>query len=107
MAAADVGGEVGVAEAGVGQAVAEGVADRAVEGVVAAVADEDALAVADMALLAGEVEVGRGVLQPQRERLGQPSRGVGRAEQQVGGRAAGALAGQPALQHRLGVLFPL
>jgi hypothetical protein len=106
-AAGDVGAEVAIGEAGIGQAVPEGVADLAVEGVEAAVADEDAFAVADVAGLTGEVEVGRGVLQPQRERLGQPSRGVGRAKQQVGGRAAGGLAGQPAFQHRLGVLLPV
>jgi Integrase core domain len=74
MAAGDIGGEVGVAEAAVGQAVPEGVADLAVEPVVAAVADEDALAVADVPGLTGEVEVGRGVLESQRQRLGQVSR---------------------------------
>ena len=72
--------QVGVVEGGVGQAVAERVADLAVERVVAAVADEDALAVADVPGLAGEVQVRRGVLEPQRDRLGQPAARVRRAE---------------------------
>ena len=75
--------------------MAERVADLAVERVVAAVADEHALAVADVAVLAGEVEVGRGVLQPQRERLGEPPARVRGAEQQVGDGAA-ARPGRPA-----------
>src|SRR5260370_20739 len=50
--------QAAVAEAGVGQAVAERVGDRPVRGGVAAVAGEHPLAVPDVAFLAGEVQVG-------------------------------------------------
>ena len=64
VAPGDSGGEVGIGEARIRQAVPERVADRTAERVVAAIADEDALAVADVPGLPGEVEVGRVVLQP-------------------------------------------
>ena len=54
-------------EAGVAQAVPEGVArlDRAV--VIAPVSHEDALAIAKLTVFAGEVVVGRAVLEPVRD----------------------------------------
>ena len=68
--------------------------------VVPAVADEQALAVADVRELAREVEERRGVLEAQRDRLGELRRRVDLAEQHVGGRAAAGLAEQPGLEDR-------
>src|SRR5690348_11670262 len=58
--------QVGVLERGVGQAVAEWIAGVVPHGVIAAIADEDAFAVPDVPLLAGEVQVRRVVLQAPR-----------------------------------------
>jgi len=57
--AGDGGGEVRVREAGVGQAVTEGIGDRNFRLVVAAATDEDSRAVSDVARFAWEVQVGR------------------------------------------------
>jgi hypothetical protein len=57
--------------------------------------------------LPGEVEVGGGVLEPQRQRLCEPAARVGGAEQEVGDRAAAGLSRQPALEHGAGVPFPV
>ena len=86
--------------------MAERVAHVAAERVVAAVADEDPLAVAHVPGLAGEVEVRRRVLEAHGQRLGEPPARVRRPEQQVGRGAARGLPGQPALQHRRGVRLP-
>jgi hypothetical protein len=86
--------------------VPERVGDLPARGVEPAVADEHPLAVAHEALLTGEVEVRRGVFQAQRDRLGQPTAGVGSAGEDIGDRPAHRLAAQPALQHGGRVLFP-
>jgi hypothetical protein len=63
--------EVGVAERGVGQPVAEGIVDLQLAGIEPAVANVNALTVSDMAHFAGEVKVRRGVLEPYRHGFGQ------------------------------------
>ena len=59
----------------------------------------DALAVPYVGVLAREVEVGRAVLYADRNRLGQTSRRVDRAEQHVGDRATTGLAEQGAIEN--------
>ena len=86
--------------------MAEGVADRPVDGVVVAVADEEALAVADVALVAREVQVGRGVLQADRHRLREAAGRVGLAEEHVGDRAAAGLAAEPTFDQGLHSVLP-
>ena len=91
--------KVRVLEVGVAQAVAERVADRGLAGVVPAVAHEDALAVAHMPVLAREVQGRGGVLEAQRDGLGQAAGGVHRTGDDVGQRAAAGLAAQPGGKH--------
>ena len=76
--------------------------------VVAAVADEQPLAVAHDLGVAGEVEVGRVVLQPVRDGLGQPPGRVDLPGQHVGDSAPGGLTAQPGLDQCLacGVTSP-
>ncbi len=89
-----------VREGRVREAVPEG--ERHVErpGVVPAVADQDAFAVPDVPELAGEAPERRGVLQTQRDGLGELAAGIDLAEQHVGRRRATRLAQQPALEDR-------
>ena len=89
-----------VLERGVGEAEAERVGHLLLAGVEAPVADVDALAVAHVPVLPGEVQVGGVVRQLERDRLGQPAGRVDHAEQHVGDRAAAGLPEQPALQDR-------
>ena len=95
--------QVGQRERRVGQPEPEGEGDVGVGAVVAAVADEQPLAVAHGLGVAGEVEVGRVVLQAVGNRLGEPARGVDRAGQDVGDGAARGLAAEPRLDERGGV----
>ena len=60
-----------VRKGGVAQAVAEGELHGHLLGVVVAIADEQPFAIAHLAPFAGEVEIGRGVGQLEREALGQ------------------------------------
>ena len=90
----------------VGQAEAERETDLLIGPVVRAVADEEALAVADDPETTREVEVRRVVLQPQRHRLGQLPRRVDGTGDQIGRGTTGGLTAQPALQDRRGVLLP-
>ena len=68
--------------------------------VVPAVADQQALAVAHVSELAGEVAEGRVVLEPHGHRLGELARGVHRTVEHIGDGAATGLAQQPALDDR-------
>jgi hypothetical protein len=70
------------------------------ERVVRPISDEDALAVPHEALLAGEVEVGRVVLQAYRDGFSQLAGGVGNAQQQIDRGSARSLSRQPAFQDR-------
>ena len=93
-------GRLPVGEGRVRQAEAERVRHLLLARVEAPVADVQALAVADVPVLAGEVQVGGVVLEAERDRLGQPPRRVDPAEEHVGDRAAARLAKQPALDDR-------
>jgi hypothetical protein len=97
--------EVAVVEAGVGQTVAERVADLAADGVVAAVADKDPVAVADAALLVLAVEalglVGRGQAEEDDDRAGPAGEGDG-----LGGQVLVAVGGADAEPGGVGHLHP-
>ena len=98
--------ERGGLERRVGQAVPERVAHGDASTGVVAVADHDALAVADGTLLAGEVDPARVVLEAQGHGLGQMPRGVHDAEQDVGDGGAAALAQQEALDDGVDLVVP-
>ena len=98
--------QVGRLDRRVAEPVAEGVPDRDVGGHDMPVADHHAFAVPDVPLLAREVQVARGVLQPQRDRLGQPTGGVDRAGEQVRECAPAGLAEQEPGQHGVHVVVP-
>ena len=67
--------------------------------VVIAIADKDALAIADLAILTGIVEVSRIILQADGERGGQFTRWICIAKQNISKRVALFLAIVPKLQH--------
>ncbi len=104
--AGHLGRGVVVRERRVGQAVPERVGDVDLAGVVPAVAHEHALAVADVAELAGEVPERGGVLEPQGQGLGEPARRRDGAREHVGDGGAAGLAAQPAGEQRGGVVLP-
>ena len=86
--------------------MAEGVSDRDTGRGVVPVADEDAFAVADVTLLAGEVQPAGVVLQTQRDGLGEMAGRVDDAEQDVGDRTATGLAEKPPLHDRVNAVMP-
>ena len=86
--------------------MSEGVSDRDTGGGVVPVADEDAFAVADMTLLAGEVQPAGVVFQTQRDGLGEMAGRVDDAEQDVGDRTATGLAEKPSLHDRVNAVVP-
>ena len=93
-----------VPEAGVAQAVAEREERLDLLRVVPAVADQQALVVVDLAVLAREVArlprgVGGRIGEPLRERARQLARGAHVAEEQRGERVTGLRAAVPGLQH--------
>jgi hypothetical protein len=73
---------------------------------VPSVPDHHTLAVADVALLAGKVDVAGGVGQPHRDGFGEPARRTDGTEQHVGQRAATGLAQQERLQDRIDIVMP-
>ena len=75
-------------------------------GVVVAVADEYALAVVDVALLARPVRHARVIVDVQRNRLGELAGRADLAEDHIGERRATGLAAQPGFEDALGVLGP-
>ncbi|GAB3111429.1 hypothetical protein GCM10027055_12000 [Janibacter alkaliphilus] len=85
----------------------ERVAHGLVPGVVPAVADEDPFAVPDRAQLPGEAEIGRRILQPQRDGLGEAAGGRHPPPQHLGDGTAAGLPGQPALEDGLRVRLDL
>src|SRR5204863_945006 len=74
--------------------------------IIVAIANKDSFAITNLAVLTWIIDVGRIILQPDRERSGQFSRGIFIPEQNIGEGIALFLAVVPELQHGRDVLDP-
>ena len=93
--------EVAIVEGCVGEAVTKWVVDLHPACIVGSVADMDTFTVIDALVLAREIQIGRCILQTQRNGLGQLAARINVAEQDVGDRFAVGLTGQPELDNRV------
>ena len=95
-----------IPEGRIRQAVPEREGHRQIPRLVPAIADVQPLAIPDRVAVAREVEVRGGVLEPERERLGEAAGRVDHAEQDVRDRPTGGLARVPRLEDRGGAVDP-